>query len=237
MEKHVFDSAEELQNKSAEKIIEIGTKSIEDHNFFSFVLSGGQTPRVIYTLLGSEYSKQLDWTKVHLFWGDERDVIKTHPDSNYGMAKTALLDKISIPESNVHRIGTEEDLMLAAQQCEDDIKEFFSLADGEFPKFDLILLGVGDDGHTASLFPDTDAIHEKNFLVMDNFVKKLGKHRVTFTFPTINNANNVMFIASGPTKSDILKRIFSGEDLPAVRVKPTHGNLLWFLDQPAAKHI
>ncbi|HMW31915.1 MAG TPA: 6-phosphogluconolactonase [bacterium] len=235
----VFTSADELAEKTAEKIISIGHQAISMHGHFSWSLAGGKTPKMVYEVLAKKHKESIDWKKVHLFWGDERDVISTHPDSNFGMAKNVLMDPIGFPDANIHRIGTEEDCMLAAQQAEDDIKDFFGLSDGGFPKFDLILLGLGEDGHTASLFPGTDGITETKFLVMDNFVKKLGRHRVTFTFPTINHASNVLFLVSGKSKSSIIKQVLQGstEDiLPAQMVRPA-GELYWYLDKEAASEL
>ncbi len=238
----VSKNAEALAEDAAKKILEIGNKAIQSGGRFCVALSGGTTPRAVYTLLATPaFKDKIDWTKVHLFWGDERSVIPSHPDSNYRMAKEALLSKINIPEENIHRVQSEEDPLLASGAYEEELKNFFELGDVEFPVFDLILLGLGDDGHTASLFPGSDALREKEMLVTDNFVKKFNTHRITFTFPVINNAGCVMFLVSGATKTKMIKRVLENtepnEILPSQMIKPVHGRLLWMLDEAAAAEL
>ena len=238
----VFDRSEELFKKAAEKIITIGREAIRSKGRFTLTLSGGNTPKGVYTALASaEFKNELEWGKVHVFWGDERPVVQTHPDSNYRMAKESLLDHVAIPPGNIHRIAGEEDSMLAAQQYEDELREFFDTPDGGMPVFDLILLGMGDDGHTASLFPDSEAIKINDRLVVENYVKKLNTHRITFTFSLINNAKNVLFLVTGSSKSKALRQVLRQSDteqvLPSVLVQPKNGSLLWFLDKDAAAEL
>jgi 6-phosphogluconolactonase len=238
----VFDRSEELFKKAAEKIITIGREAIRSDGLFTLTLSGGNTPKGVYTALASaEFKNELEWGKVHFFWGDERPVVQTHPESNYRMAKESLLNHVSIPQSNIHRIAGEEDSMLAAQQYEDEMREFFKLSDGEVPALDLILLGMGDDGHTASLFPDSEAIKINDRLVVENYVKKLNTHRITFTFPLINNAKNVLFLVTGSSKSKAVRQVLRHSDsepvLPSLLVQPKSGSLLWFLDKEAAVEL
>jgi len=235
MEKKVFSTKDELCKSAAQKLAEIGKAAIAKDGQFTLVLSGGKTPEALYALLAQEpYRDELDWKKVHLFWGDERCVVKTHPDSNYRMANESLISKVSIPAGNVHRIGAEEDAMLAAQQYEDELRDFFGVYEAGFPSFDLILLGLGDDGHTASLFPETEALGNNERWVVDNFVKKLHAHRITMTFPTINHAANVMFLVSGSSKASVCKQIFAGSgQFPAQKVQPVQGTLAWYLDKDA----
>jgi 6-phosphogluconolactonase len=238
----VFDLPEDLFLNSAEKIVSIAKEAIQKSGKFSLALSGGQTPKSVYAVLASpDFKNKIDWKKVHVFWGDERPVVCTHPDSNYRMAKESLLDGVGIPPGNIHRIGSEEDPMLAAQQYEDELRDFFDIGEGAFPAFDLILLGMGDDGHTASLFPESEALVIKDRLVVDNYVKKLNTHRITFTFPVINNAHNVLFLVSGSTKSKMIKRVLENTDaeniLPSQNVDPKNGSLFWFLDKAAASDL
>jgi 6-phosphogluconolactonase len=238
----ISKNAESLTQAAAEEILEIGNTAIQAHGRFSIALSGGTTPRAVYTLLATEpFKSKINWNKVHVFWSDERSVIPSHPDSNYRMAKEALLSKINIPEENIHRVTSEEDALLASGAYEEELNDFFHLLSGDLPVFDLIMLGLGDDGHTASLFPGTEALHETKSLVADNFVKKLSTHRITFTFPVINNAAHVLFLVSGPTKTKMLKRVLENtepqEILPSQMVIPAHGRLLWMLDEAAAAEL
>lgn len=238
----VFDLQEDLFFHSAEKIAALAQEAIQKNGRFSLALSGGQTPKGVYAVLASpDFKDKIDWKKVHVFWGDERPVVRTHPDSNFRMAKEALLDAAGIPQGNIHRIGSEEDPMLAAQQYEDELRDFFDIAEGDFPSFDLILLGMGDDGHTASLFPESEALEIKDRLVVDNYVKKLNTHRITFTFPVINHARNVLFLVSGSSKSKMIKQVLenvnAGITLPSQMVNPVHGSLYWFLDKNAAADL
>jgi len=242
VEVKVFDRTEDLIINSAEKIVSIAQEAVQKRGQFTLSLSGGSTPKGVYSVLAaSPLKEKINWEKTHIFWGDERSVVRTHPDSNFRMAKESLLDATGIPPSNIHRVASEEDPMLAAQQYEDDIREFFGIADGLFPEFDMILLGMGDDGHTASLFPDSEALTVQNRLVVDNFVKKLNTHRITFTFPLINHARNVLFIVSGSTKSKMVKQILENTNtlktLPSQRVQPKPGSLFWFLDKDAASDL
>ncbi|MBL7994157.1 6-phosphogluconolactonase [bacterium] len=238
----VFDRTEDLIRHSAEKIVSIAQESIRNRGQFVCSLSGGSTPKEVYSRLAAmPLKEEIDWGKTHVFWGDERSVVRTHPDSNFRMAKESLLDAVGIPPFNIHRVASEEDPMLAAQQYEDDIREFFGISDGIFPEFDLILLGMGDDGHTASLFPDTEALKVQDRLVVDNFVRKLNTHRITFTFPMINHARNVLFIVSGSAKSKMIKQVLENSNapriLPSQLVQPKPGLLFWFLDKEAAADL
>ncbi len=238
----VFDREEELFKNAAEKVVSIGLESIRDFGRYTLALSGGNTPKSVYAILASPgFKERLPWDKVHIFWGDERPVVKTHPDSNFRMAKESFLDAVGVPAKNIHRVASEEDSMLAAQQYEDELRDFFEIAEGEVPKFDLILLGMGDDGHTASLFPDSEALHIDDRLVVENYVKKLNTHRITFTFPVINKAHNVLFLVSGSGKKQTIQRVLSRTasqpNLPAQMVQPESGSLYWFLDKEAAADL
>ena len=234
----IFDSADHLAKTAAETIEETGRAMIDHNGQFTLVLSGGSTPAATYKHL---ISSKLDWSKVHLFWGDERSVISTHPDSNYHLAFENLIKHIDIPGDNVHRVASEEDTMLAAQQYQDEILYFFGMPEGSWPSFDLILLGLGDDGHTASLFPQSDAVSETASLVVENHVKKLNTRRITFTLPLINAAKKILFLVAGDAKSTmvhrILKNIDVSEPVPAQLVNPTAGEVVWYLDKSAARQL
>lgn len=236
---HISESPTALHRAVATRIIEVGNEAIRQHGRFTFVLSGGSTPEGVYRALASdEFRSRLAWNAVHFFWGDERCVIQTHPDSNYRMAFEALLAHIDIPEENIHRMQAEEDPLLAAQASEDDLREFFRLSEGEFPRFDLILLGLGEDGHTASIFPETDALQERSAIVMDNFVRKLKTHRMTMTLPVLNHAQRVWFLVAGPSKAEIARQVITGVgNHPAGLVQPLAGPVEWYLDTQAASRL
>jgi 6-phosphogluconolactonase len=204
---------------------------------FSVALSGGNTPRGVYSLLAEQHKNTLPWDKCFIFFGDERHVPPDHPDSNYRMARDALLSKIPIPEQNVFRVGAELPADLAADQYESELRAFFRLTGGAWPRFDLILLGIGDDGHTASLFPGTAALKEQSRLVVANWVEKFQSYRITFTSPVLNHAAEAVFLVSGKSKSQILRDIFDPTkrgSYPAQAVQPENGRLLWIADRDAA---
>jgi 6-phosphogluconolactonase len=204
---------------------------------FTVALSGGNTPRGVYSLLAEQHKDTLPWDKCFIFFGDERHVPPDHPDSNYRMTREALLSKIPIPEQNVFRVRAELPADLAADQYESEQRAFFRLTDGAWPRFDLILLGLGDDGHTASLFPGTAALKEQSRLVVANWVEKFQSYRITFTYPVLYHAAEVVFLVSGKSKSQILKDIFDPAkkgSYPAQAVQPGNGRLLWIADRDAA---
>jgi len=176
------------------------------------------------------------------FWVDERHVPPDDPDSNYRMAKEALLSKVPIPPGNIFPIPAEsQDAVAAADAYEQTVRKFFALPPGEFPRFDLILLGMGPDGHTASLFPETAALQEKSRLVVANWVEKLKTSRITLTLPVLNAARCVAFLVSGADKAAVLHEVLEGsapaEKYPSKLVQPTNGKLIWFLDRAAASQL
>jgi 6-phosphogluconolactonase len=236
----VFKTLEEINQFAAEKFISIGKNSIKKTGRFTVALPGGSTPKSLYQLLGSDqYSSKIDWEKVYFFIGDDRDVSPISASSNYKMINESLFKELKIPATNVFRWHTEIiNAPEVAQSYERSIIKFFELEEGEFPKFDLIFLGMGDDGHTASLFPFTDALKISNRLVTENYVEKINATRLTFTFPTINNAANIIFLVSGNEKSEALKEVHEGssncDKFPAQCIKPNNGKLLWLVDEGAA---
>jgi 6-phosphogluconolactonase len=199
----------------------------------TIALSGGSTPKALYAALAQQ---NLDWEKIHVFWGDERYVSADHPDSNQGMTREAWLNQVNIPAHNIHPIPTDAgDPTVDAQKHDRQIQEFFGVAAGEIPVFDIILLGMGDDGHTASLFPHTEALQ-----VCDRFVtvgNKDGQPRITFTVPLINQARCVIFIVAGATKQNALTQVFAPQadssNYPSRLIQPQQGELWWLLDQAA----
>lgn len=199
-------------------------------------LSGGSTPKPLYEQLAKV--SELDWTRIHICFVDERNVAPDHNDSNYRMVREALLSNITIPDANVHRMRGELPADQAASEYEQELRALsIPLSEG-WPSFDLLLLGIGPDGHTASLFPDTAALHESSRWVASNYVAKLNTHRITLTFPVINRARSIAFLVAGDDKAQPLADILSGSStLPAAKVAPLSGDLVWFVDQAAAALI
>jgi 6-phosphogluconolactonase len=238
----VVEDAEALSRAVAELILGRAKETLREKEYFSIVLSGGSTPKLLYTLLASDASvrERLEWNKMHFFWGDERHVPPEHPESNYWMAYDGMLSKVNIPTKNVHRVRAEDpDAGKVADEYETGLKSFFKLRAGELPKLDCVLLGMGPDGHTASLFPGTTALYEQERLVVSNWVKELQTFRITMTPPVLNNAHCIVFLVSGEEKAEILRQVLQGERqpnrLPSQLIQPTHGELLWLVDQAAAR--
>ena len=231
----VLPTAADLFHTAAEEFVSAGREAIGSLGRFTVALSGGSTPKALYSLLAANYAS-FAWNRVFLFFGDERHVPPTDPESNYRMVNEALLTKIAIPAENVFRVPAENpDAAAAAADYEAQLRRFFALKPREFPRFDLILLGMGPDGHTASLFPDSEALNEQTRLVVANWVAKF-----TFTLPVLNHAHEVMFMASGADKADMVQNVLEGKNtppLPSQRVQPTDGKLLWMLDEAAAAKL
>jgi len=236
----VVATAADLFHASAEEFVRAARTAIGAQGRFTVALSGGNTPKGLYSLLATNYTN-FAWNRVFMFFGDERHVPPTDPESNYRMVNESLLSKISIPPENVFRVHAENpDATAAAVDYESQLRRFFELKPGEFPRFDLILLGTGPEGHTASLFPDSAALDEPTRLVVANWVAKFNTDRITFTFPVLNGAAEVMFLASGSEKAEIAREILEGKNtppLPAQRVQPADGKLLWMLDESAAAKL
>ena len=244
----VLATAADLFHSAAEEFVRVGRDAIGAQGRFTVALSGGSTPRALYSLLAANYSA-FAWNRVFLFFGDERHVPPTDADSNYRMVNESVLTKVAIPPKNVFRVQAENlDAAAAAADYESQLRRFFELRaeirledrPGEFPRFDLILLGMGPDGHTASLFPFSPALDEQSRLVVANWVAKLNTHRITFTFPVLNRAAEVMFMASGADKADMVHQVLEGKNtppLPSQRVQPSDGKLLWMLDEAAAAKL
>ena len=236
----VLATPADLFRGAAEEFVRLGRSAIGAQGRFAVALSGGSTPTNLYSLLAENYA-DFAWARTFFFFGDERHVPPDHPDSNYRMAHEALLAKISIPAENVHRVRAENpDAAAAALEYEDELRRFFELEPGELPRFDLILLGLGSEGHTASLFPDSPALDQQSRLVVATRVAKLNTDRITFTFPVLNRAAEAMFLVSGAEKADIVRQVLRGAStppLPAQRVVPDDGKLVWMLDEAAAARL
>ena len=234
---HQYSTSEEFVDGVVRTIVDLILKALNEHRQATLLLSGGSTPRKIYERLGKGASDSaIDWDGVHLFWGDERCVPPSHADSNYGMVKESLLSQISLPEANIHRIPAELQPDKAAAEYEKGVRQFFQTSGENMPAFDLILLGLGEDGHTASLFPGSTATHEQTKLFTSVFVEKFAMHRVTATVPLINSGATVMMLVSGASKAGILNEVLkeSPRYYPAQLVNPKSGNLQWHVDYDAA---
>jgi len=233
----ILNAPQELFQAAAAEFIALASTAIRDHEKFSVALSGGSTPKSLYSVLAKA---TLSWEKIFFFWSDERHVPPDHPESNYRMAKEALLSIVPVPPENIFRVRAEEkDANVVARDYEEALRSFFRLRPGEFPRFDLILLGLGPDGHTASLFPNTPALNETKRLVVANWVEKFKTNRITFTYPVLNYAACVIFLVSGGDKSEIVREVLEnpGADLPSQKVHPANGRLLWLLDKDAASKL
>jgi 6-phosphogluconolactonase len=236
MKIQIYPDLETISRKAADIFLQISGKYIEDKGRLAVALSGGSTPKRFYELLGSEpYSKRIDWRHIHFFWADERCVPPEHQDSNYRLAFDAFLSKIPLPEENIHRIKGEEEPQKEAGEYEQDIQRFFG--DSHLPVFDLIILGIGEDGHIASLFPGSQSMSEEKHLAdfVDNREKKYP--RITLTLPVLTNAENVLVLVSGKSKAVIVKKVISEKDesLPASLLTKGKGNLLFLLDKDASQ--
>ncbi|HEY4675536.1 MAG TPA: 6-phosphogluconolactonase [Candidatus Angelobacter sp.] len=224
-----------LARTAAEEFHRLAEAAVQERGRFSVALSGGNTPRTVYSLLASEH-KPLPWHSIHIFFGDERHVPPDDPDSNFRMTSESLLSKVPIPEKNVHRIHAELDAEAAAAEYDQELRDFFHLSDQDWPRFDLIFLGIGEDGHTASLFPGSKALTETSRRVAANWVEKFQAFRITLTLPVLNHAAEVVFLVSGAGKAQILHEILrpGAQKYPAQSVQPENGRLLWLVDKDAA---
>jgi 6-phosphogluconolactonase len=207
-----FENGGALAKAAAEHFIKLAGEAIDEKGKFTVALSGGNTPGAMYALLAAEpYSKQVDWKHCYFFWGDERCVPLNDPDNNGFNAKNILLDKVPVPKQNIFVIPVDETPVNAAIYYEATVKIFFKT---DKPSFDLILLGMGDNGHTASLFPHTTILHEQKALVKEVYVEEIKANRISFTAPLINNAKHILFLVSGKDKEAMVKKVLEGEYKP-----------------------
>jgi 6-phosphogluconolactonase len=239
----VCDDFEALGRRAADLFVNLCGEAVTSTGRFSVALSGGETPKALHSQLHSEsYRSRVPWSKVYVFWGDDRYVPHDHPDSNYGMARATLLDQVPIPTDNIFPVPTErKDAASAAAWYQQTVKGFFDLKEGEQPRFDLMVMGMGEDGHTASLFPDSAALKSSSGVVVENYVQKLDADRITFTFSAINQAAFVVFLISGGSKAQALKDVLEGryqpDRLPSQFVQPKGGKLLFLVDRHAAARL
>jgi 6-phosphogluconolactonase len=234
----ILDDAQDLYVRAAEEIAHIAGESICTHGEFTFCLTGGNTPAATYDLLATRFHLSVDWKEVQFFWGDERCVPPDSLDSNFGMAKRTMLSKLSLKPDQVHRIKGEDEPVVAALEYEAELRRHFGVEEDEFPRFDLMMLGLGENRHTASLFPGNPAIHEKSRMAVAVEVDAKPPRRITLTPPVINNSQRVMFLVAGQGKAAAVKDVLEGprdvDKFPAQIVAPTDGEVMWLLDKPAA---
>jgi 6-phosphogluconolactonase len=236
----IVQDIQALNQAAANEFVRCASNAVREQGRFAVALSGGNTPRAIYSLLAEKYANSLPWEQIFVFFGDERHVPPNDPDSNFRMANESLLSRVPIPAKNVHRIQAELNASTAADQYEATLREFFAPPNGQLPRFDLVMLGMGEDGHTASLFPGTTALEENSRLVVANHVEKLQTDRITLTFPLLNAAAEVMVAVAGENKARVVSDIVSSPQktlYPIQRVDPRGGRLLWLVEQKAASSV
>ena len=237
----VFDTPEQVAQAAAERFVDYSVASIREHASFAVALAGGSTPRRAYELLGDyELKSRVEWSRVHLFFGDERMVPPDSPESNYHMVNEALLTRITIPAANVHRIIGETKPAASAVSYEAELRSFFGAV--EWPRFELVLLGMGADGHTASLFPASLALEEEAKWVVATRQPQTSQDRISLTLPVLNHAARVMFMVTGKEKAAALARVLREDvadagELPAKRISPVNGALEWLVDRAAAAKL
>lgn len=223
--KTIFADPEELAHGAAEFFVARSPRTV--------ALSGGSTPKLMFQILAEQFREQVSWDGIQFFWSDERHVPPDHPESNYRMAHEALLSHVPVAPENVHRVHSENpNAADAASEYEQVLRD---VTKQNLPRLDLIFLGLGTDGHTASIFPGSEVLHENKRLVAAPYVEKFKSYRITMTLPLLNNGATVVFLISGAEKAEIVKDVFEGENkYPAQAVKPTQGELIWMLDEEAA---
>jgi 6-phosphogluconolactonase len=237
MELKVFSNPAEVARAAAEHIVKQAREAVARSDGFTVALSGGSTPKLLYQLLadpGEPFRQQMPWSKSCFFFTDERSVPPDHADSNYRMAYEAMF--AHVPRTDIYRIRSEKPAAEAAREYEGELVEMFG---PELPDLDVILLGLGEEGHTASLFPGSSALKETERLVVAPWVEKLNSYRITMTLPVLNNGQSVVFLVTGAAKAEILREVIEGDkkpDLyPAQLISPTNGAVSWFVDEAAAR--
>ena len=240
----LFADGVEIAQRAADEVVRIASEAAAARGAFTIALSGGSTPKMLYALLAENPAlrNSLPWDKMKVFFGDERHVGPGRADSNFQMASDTILSKVPLQPEQIHRIkGEYPDTAQAAVEYEATIQREFALQTGEFPRFDLVLLGMGSEGHTLSLFPGTKALHETQRIVTRNWVGKLYTERITLTAPAANNAANIIFMITGADKACALKAVLEGphepEQLPAQMIQPSNGKLSWLADQAAGSML
>jgi 6-phosphogluconolactonase len=238
---YVEPDAASLARRAAQYFVEMAGEAVADRGRARIAISGGSTPKATFALLADPaqpWRDRMPWQRLELFWVDERAVPPDHPDSNYRMTREVLLDHVPIHPDQIHRMEGELDPEVAAARYETVLKNSFRLDGGETPRFDLVALGMGPDGHTASLFPHTQALQEKSRLVTANHVPQMNTWRITLTWPVINRGASVFFLVGGADKGQILNEVITGprepERLPSQLIRPSSGILTLILDEGAA---
>ncbi len=237
----IFDSPDLVAEAAADVFVARARQAVESGVALHVALSGGSTPLRLFKLLAAvPYRDAVPWDRVHFFWGDERTVPPDHPDSNFGAANEALLSKLELPEANVHRIhGEHRDPQEAAADYEAELRRHFGLADGEFPRFDLVFLGMGADGHTASLFPGTEVLEERRRLAVAQWLETMSAQRITLTCPVFNNAACILLLVTGGEKAETLREVLEGATdpprYPVQLIRPEGGELNWYIDESAGR--
>jgi 6-phosphogluconolactonase len=233
----IFKDISELSQYTARSFIEIANKSIEERGRFLTALSGGSTPMRLYELLGNQFQNGVDWSGVHFFWGDERCVPVDDAGNSYGLTKKVLFDKINIPDENIHRVLSELEPDSASRKYAHTLT-LFAEPPLAWPRFDLVLLGMGDDGHTASLFPNSPMDVDSPTMAVTANYQGRPANRVTLTEMVLNSSRNIVFLVTGKSKAETLNRVINGvyqpEELPAQRIAPTDGNLIRLVDEEAS---
>jgi 6-phosphogluconolactonase len=240
----IAGSRAELARMTAALLLDLARQAVKTEKRCTLALSGGSTPKDVYALLADDAKLRADfpWRDTYFFWGDERHVPPDHEESNYRMTNEAMLSKVPVPPANVFRIKAENpDAGAAARDYERELRKCFRLPAPGLPRLDIALMGMGSEGHTASLFPGTRALHEKKKLIVSNWVGKLYTDRITMTASLLNRARNVVFLVAGDDKAIALKAILEGkhepDQLPAQLIHPAKGKLIWLLDSSAAKYL
>ena len=240
VEVRILPDGQAIAKRCAQKFVEISAAAVKEKGSFTVALSGGSTPKTLYGLLVNDpvLRSQVPWDKMYLFFGDERHVGPNDDESNFRMATEAMISKSPLKPEQVTRIkGEYPEAEDAAKEYEQEIRRHFKLADRQFPRFDLVLLGMGSEGHTASLFPGTKALHVNHRIAVHNWVGKVLMDRITLTAPVINNAANVIFMVTGadkaPALTAVLERSYEPDQLPAQLIQPVNGTLLWLVDTAA----
>ena len=228
----------------AQKFVEIAAAAVKEKGSFDVALAGGSTPKILYNLLVSDpaFRSQVPWDRMHAFFGDERHVAPDHPDSNYRMAFESLISKSPLKPEQVMRMkGEYPEAEDAAKEYDQHLRTYYKLAEGQFPRFDLVLLGMGNEGHTLSIFPGTKALRENRRIAVHNWVGKVLMDRITLTAAAVNNAANVIFMVAGadkaPALTAVLERFYEPDQLPAQLIQPTKGSLLWLVDTAAGSML
>lgn len=240
----VVPNAAAVTQRAAEEFLKCVDKAIAEKGSFTVALAGGSTPKALYSMLSesSAYSAKIPWPKLYFFFGDERHAPPDSAESNFNMANETLFSKGLIKPEQITRIkGEYADTEKAALEYEQALRAYFKLRDGEYPRFDLVLLGMGPEGHTLSLFPGTRALHATNRIVVRNWVGKLYTERITLTAPAANQANRIIFCVTHADKALALKAVLEGpyepEQLPAQLIQPVNGTLLWLVDESAGSKL